>query len=41
MITAGIARDYAGIAVGTRLIDADNLPLQRIREIHEFCFIES
>ena len=40
MIAAGVAGDYAGIAVGARLIDADNLPLQRIREIYKFRFIE-
>ena len=40
VIAAGIASDYAGIAISPRLVDADDLPLQRVGEVHEFRFIE-
>ena len=40
MIAAGIASDDACVAIGACLVRADDLPLQRVRQIHQLRFVE-
>ena len=40
VIAAGIAVDNGCVAIGAGLVGSKNLPLERVREIHEFRFVE-